>query len=79
MSKHIMLKYKLIIGSVLLSVRMNNSLETISKKETVLYKTSLYETLYEVLYEVSYEVLYEVLYEVSYEVLYETILFFRKD
>ena len=69
MFKHIMLKYKLIIGSVLLSVRMNNSLKTISKKETVLYKTSSYETLYEVSYEVLYEVSYEVLYEVSYETI----------
>ena len=31
MSKHNMLKYKLIIGSVLLGVRMNSLLETVSK------------------------------------------------
>ena len=39
MSKHIMLKYKLIIGSVLLSVRMNNLLETVSKKGNSLFYT----------------------------------------
>ena len=39
MSKHIMLKYKLIIGSVLLGVRMNSLLETVSKTRNSLFYT----------------------------------------